>query len=132
MKSILLLTASLLLVTQMASAAPLDDYRAEAKAADPSFSDFSAKKGQAFFLENHTGGKPETPSCTSCHTKDPKAAGQTRAGKTIEPMALSVSPTRYSDKDKVEKWFRRNCNSVLGRACSALEKGNFITFMQTQ
>lgn len=132
MKSILLLTASLLLVTQMASAAPLDDYRAEAKAADPSFSDFSAEKGKAFFLENHTGGKPETPSCTSCHTKDPKTAGQTRAGKAIEPMALSVSPTRYSDKDKVEKWFRRNCNSVLGRACSALEKGNFITFMQTQ
>jgi cytochrome c peroxidase len=132
MKSIFLLTASLLLVTQMASAAPLDDYRAEAKAADPSFSDFSAEKGKAFFLENHTGGKPETPSCTSCHTKDPKTAGQTRAGKTIEPMALSVSPTRYSDKDKVEKWFRRNCNSVLGRACSALEKGNFITFMQTQ
>jgi cytochrome c peroxidase len=132
MKSIFLLTASLLLVTQMASAAPLDDYRAQAKATDPSFSDFSAEKGKAFFLENHTGGKPETPSCTSCHTKDPKTAGQTRAGKTIEPMALSVTPTRYSDKDKVEKWFRRNCNSVLGRACSALEKGNFITFMQTQ
>ncbi len=132
MKSIFLLTASLLLVTHMASAAPLDDYRAEAKAADPSFSDFSAEKGKAFFLESHAGGKPETPACTSCHTKDPKAAGQTRAGKAIEPMALSVTPTRYSDKDKVEKWFRRNCNSVLGRACSPLEKGNFITFMQTQ
>ena len=58
--------------------------------------------------------------------------GLTRAGKIIEPLAVSASPGRYSDSRKVEKWFRRNCNSVLGRACSAVEKGDFITFMQTQ
>jgi hypothetical protein len=44
-------------------------------------------------------------------------------------MAVSVTPTRYLDPAKVEKWFRRNCNEVLGRACSPQEKGDWLTYM---
>jgi len=29
----------------------------------------------------------------------------------------------------VEKWFKRNCNDVLGRACSAQEKADFTAYM---
>jgi hypothetical protein len=47
-------------------------------------------------------------------------------------MALSKTPDRYGDIDKLEKWFDRNCTSVLGRTCSPVEKGDFITFMVTQ
>ena len=47
-------------------------------------------------------------------------------------MAASASPKRYTDRAKTEKWFRRNCHNVLGRDCTATEKGDFITFMLTQ
>jgi len=105
---------------------------AEAKAIDPSFSGFSAERGKAFFKATHSGGKPKTPSCTSCHGKTPFATGQTRAGKAIEPMAVSKTPDRFTDPEKVGKWFRRNCNSVLGRECTAQEKGDYLIFMMSQ
>ncbi len=105
---------------------------AEAKALDRSFQAFSADRGRILFSSRPATGKPDTPSCTSCHTADPRNVGQTRAGKEIAPMALSRSPDRYNDMEKVEKWFRRNCKSVLGRACSAVEKGDYLTFMFSQ
>ena len=48
------------------------------------------------------------------------------------PMAASANSNRYSDQAKTEKWFGRNCNNVLGRDCTPLEKGDFITFMLSQ
>ncbi len=110
----------------------LDAYASEAKAADPAFNGFSAQRGEHLFRTHFATGKPETPSCTACHTSDPKKMGQTRAGKDIEPMAASVTPKRYTDQAKTEKWFGRNCNNVLGRECTATEKGDFITFMLSQ
>ena len=115
-----------------AASSPLADYAAQARQQAPTFDGFSADRGQALFYATPGGGKPETPSCTSCHGDDPKKAGLTRAGKVIEPLAASVTANRYTDPAKVEKWFRRNCNSVLGRPCTALEKGDFLTFMQNQ
>jgi Domain of unknown function (DUF1924) len=47
-------------------------------------------------------------------------------------MAASANPKRYGDEAKTEKWFGRNCNNVLGRECTATEKGDFITFMLAQ
>ena len=107
----------------------LDQYAAIAKAQDPAFDGFSAAAGQAFFAAKQSGGKPDTPACTACHTNDPSKPGQTRAGKEIKPMAVSANAERFTDPVQVEKWFRRNCDSVLGRECTAAEKGNFITFM---
>ena len=110
----------------------LDFYANEAKASDPGFSRFSAERGEHLFRTNFSTGKPDTPSCTTCHTTDPRKTGQTRAGKDIEPMAASANPKRYSDQAKTEKWFGRNCNNVLGRECTATEKGDFIAFMLAQ
>ncbi len=107
-------------------------YAAKAKSPGGAPVAFSAKRGQALFLSRPATGKPDTPSCTTCHGKDPAGVGQTRAGKPIDPMAFSKSPRRFSDAKKVKKWFRRNCKSVLGRPCSALEKGEFLTFMMSQ
>ncbi len=111
----------------------LKRYAEEAKAAGimPE-GGFSAERGKALYLADHKGGKPATPSCTTCHMKDPTQPGRTRTGKLIKPMALSKTPDRYSDPEKVEKWFFRNCRSVLGRECTPLEKGDFITFMISQ
>lgn len=110
----------------------LDFYASEAKTSDPGFSGFSAERGEHLFRTHFSTGKPDTPSCTTCHTTDARKVGQTRAGKDIEPMAASANPKRYSDQAKTEKWFGRNCNNVLGRNCSATEKGDFITFMLSQ
>jgi hypothetical protein len=112
--------------------ATLDHYAALAKATDAGFPGFSAGRGQAFFLATHTGGSPETPSCSTCHTRDPTKPGETRAGKAIDPMAVSATPTRFTDLAKVEKWFRRNCQSVLERDCTPLEKGDFIAYMSSR
>jgi hypothetical protein len=93
---------------------------------------FSAERGQKLFSGRFAGGKPDTPSCTSCHGSSPQNMGKTRAGKEIAPMALSKTRDRYTDPKKVSKWFRRNCKSVLGRECTPLEKGDFLTFMMNQ
>jgi hypothetical protein len=101
----------------------------EAKKQDAGFTGFSAERGQAFWMATHPGGKPDTPSCTSCHGPDPTQAGQTRAGKAIEPMAVSKASTRLTDPAEVNKWFTRNCSSVLGRECTAVEKGDVIAYL---
>ena len=131
---ILLSAAAMALTALAAKAGPAQDaiiahYAELAKAADPAFTAFSAKDGEAFFQANHTGGGADTPSCTTCHTADPRAVGKTRVGKAIEPMALSASPDRYSDPAKFEKWIGRNCNSVLGRDCTTKEIGDVVTYL---
>jgi len=92
-------------------------------------SSFSAARGKAFFLGTHTGGKPQTPSCTTCHTKNPRASGRTRVGKVIQPMAVSKTPARFTDPKKVAKWARRNCKTVLGRECTKPELGDVLTYL---
>lgn len=110
----------------------LERYSTEAIEENPAFIGFSAESGRWLFENRHATGKPDTPSCISCHDSNPVLSGQTRAGKAIEPMAISKSPDRYSDNAKIEKWFGRNCRSVLGRTCTAEEKGNFLTYMLSQ
>jgi len=92
----------------------------------------SAQRGKALFESKVGGGKPETKSCTACHGASPLKTGQTRAGKLIEPMAVSKTPQRYTELKKVSKWFRRNCKTVLGRECTPQEKGDFLTFMSSK
>ena len=104
----------------------------QAKQADPTFAGFSADRGGAFWTGDHAGGKGEATSCTACHTKDPTAMGTTKAGKAIDPMAVSKTPARFTDAKKVAKWFLRNCNTVLGRECTSLEKGDIITYLSSK
>lgn len=112
-----------------AQKAVFDQHVAAAKAADPGFKAFSAERGKAFFQGSHSGGKADSPSCTSCHTTDPTKAGKTRAGKAIEPMAASVNTSRYTNPADVEKWFKRNCADVLGRECTITEKGDVLAYL---
>ena len=128
--TILLLPA---LLPASSVAAPRDELLASlaaaAKAADPAFSGFSAARGEKLHVTRFSGGKAETPSCTSCHGDQPRSAGRTPVGKPIDALAVSVTPTRYSDPAKVEKWFKRNCQEVLGRQCTVLEMGDWLSFM---
>jgi Domain of unknown function (DUF1924) len=108
----------------------LQEYTAEAKKTDKAFKGFSADAGKKFFMAERTNSKGEKESCTKCHTADPTKSGKTRAGKAIEPMAVAANKERFTDKAKVEKWFKRNCQDVYERACTVQEKGDFIAFMK--
>jgi mono/diheme cytochrome c family protein len=110
----------------------LAQYATAARADAPTFSGFSAARGKTLHAQKFSGGKPDTPSCTACHGENPRGAGRTLTGKDIEAVAVSVTPKRYTDVAKVEKWFKRNCNEVLGRECNAQEKGDWLSFMLAQ
>jgi hypothetical protein len=101
-------------------------YEAAARAEAPGFSGFSAQRGEAFFQSPHGGDW----SCSTCHTGDPLAPGKhTVTGKSISPLAPAANPARFTDAAKVEKWFKRNCNDVLRRDCTAAEKGDVLTYL---
>jgi hypothetical protein len=69
--------------------------------------------------------------CPDCHTADLRQPGEhKRTHKTIEAMAPSVTPARYTDTRKVEKWFKRNCKWTLGRECTAQEKGDLLEYLK--
>lgn len=94
----------------------------------PGFQGFSASRGEQFFKSTHGGDW----SCATCHTQNPAAAGKhTKTDKPIKPMAPAANPERFTDPAKVEKWFKRNCNDVLNRACTPLEKGDVLTFLMS-
>jgi hypothetical protein len=100
-----------------------------AKTAGIPVSALSATRGEAMYRTEHPGRNGQNISCASCHTASPKQAGQTRVGKRIEPLAPAAHPERFTDAAKVEKWFRRNCQDVLQRECSAQEKGDFVAWL---
>lgn len=106
---------------------------AEAKAANPSFTGFDAKRGEAIFLSKHTGKKGTEMSCTTCHSTNLKNGGQNiNTNKPITALAPSANPARLSDVAEVEKWLRRNFNDVFAREGSALEKGDVLTYIINQ
>jgi hypothetical protein len=100
-----------------------------AQAAGVPVSALSATRGATLYRTEHPGRNAQAVSCASCHTASPKQPGQTRVGKRIEPLAPVANPERFTDAAKVEKWFRRNCQDVLQRECSAQEKGDFIAWL---
>jgi cytochrome c len=89
----------------------------------------SIVRGEKLFRGKSSGGK-NADSCTACHTDDAKAVGaHVKTNKVIDPLAPVAQKDRFTDPAKVEKWFKRNCNDVLGRACSAQEKADFTAYM---
>lgn len=103
-----------------------DAFVFEARVANPAFAGPSAGRGRAFFFDLH--GREW--SCASCHTQDPAATGKhASTGKAIAPLAPSANAERFTSAAKVEKWFRRNCNDVAGRACTAQEKADVLAWL---
>lgn len=89
----------------------------------------SAMRGEQLFRGKFSGGK-SAESCTECHGGDARTAGQhIKTHKRIEPMAPVVNRERFTDPAKVQKWFRRNCPEVLGRACTPQEMADFTAYM---
>jgi hypothetical protein len=88
----------------------------------------AAARGQALFTTAH--GRDW--SCASCHGATPTQAGKhASTGKPIGPLAPAFNAERFTDAAKVEKWFRRNCNDVLGRECAPAEKADVLAWLIT-
>jgi len=88
-----------------------------------------ADRGAKFFNDKHGGEW----SCSSCHTARPAQPGRhAKTDKVIAPLAPAANVERFADAGKVDKWFRRNCNDVVSRQCSAQEKADVLAWLITQ
>jgi mono/diheme cytochrome c family protein len=90
----------------------------------------NVEAGQKLFVSKNTGGAFE--SCVSCHSDNLKGNGKhAKTGREIKPLAPIANPDRFTDLAKVEKWFKRNCNDVISRECSAKEKADVIAYLRS-
>lgn len=98
----------------------LADYRAQAG------TPVRPELGQKLFTQRNG----QQLSCASCHGEPPTQIGKhTSTGKPIGPLAPAANAERFTDRAKTEKWFRRNCNDVFGRECSASEKADVLAWL---
>jgi hypothetical protein len=88
----------------------------------------SSARGEQLFNSKH--GKEW--SCASCHENPPNHdTKHIVTGKVIKPLSPNSNSERFTDQVKVEKWFKRNCNDVLGRECTAQEKADVLSWLMT-
>ena len=98
------------------------------KAYEAQSSKASPVRGEQFFNAKH--GKEW--SCASCHENPPNhETKHIVTGKLIKPLAPSANPARFTDEAKADKWFKRNCNDVLARDCTAQEKADVLSWLMT-
>lgn len=98
----------------------LAGYRAQASSAP------SAARGQQFFTTPHE----REWSCSTCHGVRPVDPGQhATTGRRIAPLAPAFNAERFTDPARTEKWFRRNCNDVVGRECTPAEKADVMSWL---
>ena len=89
----------------------------------------STERGARFF----TAKQGSDWSCSSCHTERPAQPGRhAKTDKVIQPLAPVANAVRFTDTGKVDKWFGRNCNDVLSRACTAQEKADVLAWLMAQ
>lgn len=116
-----ILAAAVLPVSAATPSDLLKSYEAASGKASPA-------RGEQFFNAKH--GKEW--SCASCHENPPNHdTKHIVTGKVIKPLAPSANPARFTDEAKAEKWFKRNCNDVLGRECTAQEKADVLSWLMT-
>ncbi len=124
MKPLILIAVSFLFAAPACAEVPrdfLNRFQQESGPAD-------IQRGARFFT-----AKGSEWSCASCHTEKPTQAGRhAKTDKAIQPLAPAANAERFTDAAKVDKWFRRNCNDVLGRVCSAQEKADVLGWLIAQ
>jgi len=88
----------------------------------------SPANGRGFFVGTH--GRDWR--CGTCHGDAPVGQGtHAVTRKPIAPLAPAAERTRFTDAAKSDKWFRRNCNDVLGRECTSAEKADVLSWLLT-
>ena len=102
-------------------------YEAEQGAIEAGFAASRERGGRLYAMELTREGK--TRSCATCHTADPMRPGKSPAGKVIAPISPLADPQRFTSRKQADKWFLRNCEEVLGRACTAGERADFLAYV---
>ena len=128
LRALILIAGLLVPAVSILAATPADiraSLEASARQGKAPFGGFSAQRGRDFFTTRIDG-----LACASCHTDNPVNPGRhAKTGKDISPLAPAADPRRFTDAARVEKWFRRNCNDVLNRECTAQEKGDVLEYL---
>ncbi|MFO1319604.1 MAG: DUF1924 domain-containing protein [Burkholderiales bacterium] len=130
----------------------LSMYHEVAVKSQTDFSGFSVERGREFYRTVRHGPNGEH-ACASCHGIDPTRAVEGHSGdiraecpachlsrpgatgrrpairREIRPLAPAADPVRFTDPDHTELWFDVNCFYVLGRGCTALEKGDVLAYL---
>lgn len=116
----------------LANAGVIDDKLAEFKKAGAKTA--NVERAKTMWTEEHKDAETgKMISCASCHGTDLKKEGKHyKTGKPIEPLAPSVNKERFTDAEKIDKWFGRNCKNVLSRECTPQEKMDFLSYLRTQ
>ena len=126
------LLMGVLIVPQLTLAAVVDEQLAayRASGAGP----FSAQAGEQLWRQEVTNAQDgRARSCTTCHGTDLRQVGKhARTGKAIEPLSPAVNAERLTSAKKISKWFKRNCKWTWGRECTPQEKGDLLSFIQSQ
>lgn len=105
----------------------MNGYASEAARSAPGFVP-SGQRGKDFFARKW-GVSGKMPNCQSCHGSDLTQEGKhVITGRRIAPLSPLTNGERLTSSAKVEKWFGRNCQEVVGRACTAAEKADLIKF----
>lgn len=127
-------------------------YEREARAEAPAFHGFSVEEGRTFYFQKYPVPILGEVGCISCHLQDPRRSVMRHRTKIpcrachviddaehadpvnakkreIDAFAPVANPRRFTDPETVENWFRVNCNFVLKRSCTAVEKGNLIAWL---
>lgn len=128
MKSILQTFCALLISLFAISAWAADPLSLEAQYASEAKKPASASRGEIFFTSKHS----KEWSCASCHGAPPTKEGKhLSTNKSISPLAPAINATRFTNAAKVDKWFKRNCNDVLGRECAPIEKADVMAYLNS-
>lgn len=107
------------------AAAALAERVARARAEQASFQPDPARARQ-WFSTAHANDW----SCASCHTRDPRQPGRhVITGRALQPLSPLAAPSRFTDAAKTEKWFKRNCQDVLDRPCTAAEQADVLAYL---
>ena len=86
----------------------------------------SSSEGKVFFTKSHASDW----SCATCHGAPPIKDGEhASTGKKIKPLAPAFNPDAFTSQKRTDKWFKRNCNDVLDRACTDQEKANVLAYL---
>jgi cytochrome c553 len=90
----------------------------------------SPERGEKLF--NNNFGTQMGLSCSSCHGALPTKTGKDQiTEKSIPPLAPAFNPTRFTDRSKVDHWFRLNCKDIVGRDCTNAEKADVLSWLLT-
>lgn len=110
----------------------MKSFEKQARLDEPSFKGFDAERGKKIFFAEQPHKDLGKISCTACHMDNLRTNGKNaKTGKLIEPLAPSVNKKRLTNVKDVAKWLRRNFKEVYDREGTAREKGDVLTFINS-